>query len=359
MEGALQWRELEAQRERAERAESRSELFEVDPFLQIRPRPNDRIHVNADSFRGDPLDLSDDVSRVFTLGGSSTFEWRLPYEDTYPAKLERRLAATPGGKRVQLQNAASDWYSTEHSVIRYAFHVRRLKPDVIIVMHAINDLFRSFAPEWFCDAGARFRPDYSHYLGAIVRVARPREAVWIPFRESLLLRTVRRALGRAPVASPGPIDAEAPDFARRAREEQRAVGVREFPSLSPFRDNLRLFATLARADGVSLILATQPNVYGPAHDTEAAKALYFGPVHCGQGGEHPDYESLAEGLRRFNRTVLEVGAETGTPVVDLEAAVPKDFDHFRDDVHVTAKTTEIEARLLEPVVRAALRARER
>ena len=165
--------------------DARKELFRISPFLQIEPRPNAKYHVNEDTFRGDPVSEDPETYRIFTLGGSTTFSEALDYKETYPAKLEDRLAAHYRQAKIQVENAACDWYSTQHSIIRYLFKVRQYQANLIIVKHAINDLFRGFVPEAYSRPGDVFQPDYSHYLGPIAGFAQEKETH--PFFRFLLL----------------------------------------------------------------------------------------------------------------------------------------------------------------------------
>lgn len=336
----------------AARATQKS-LFGVDPFLQIRPMPNEDFHVNADSFRGDPIEAGDDVFRVFALGGSTTFEWRLPYIETYPAKLERKLRAYFPGLKIQVQNAACDWYSSAHSLIRYELHVRHFRPDVIIVLDGINDLVRGFAPEWFSANGSTFRSDYSHYLGPVVRLDGQREEAYFPFQRLLLPTLLGFPRQRDPIV--GVLDPEASDGISRAKALQQSVSIREWKSLPTFRENLSLLVRAARRDSTHVILATQPSVYGGELSEQESSNLYFGPFLCGEKGVYPDIESLERGMREFNAATVAVAEQENASVVDLAGLVPRDSVHFRDDVHVTEQTTEIEAvALLEEILRLRL-----
>ena len=42
-----------------------------------------------------------------------------------------------------------DWYTTKHSLINYVTNLRDAELDLIVVMHAVNDLYRSFFPPDF------------------------------------------------------------------------------------------------------------------------------------------------------------------------------------------------------------------
>lgn len=330
-------------------------FFEVDPFLQIRPRrypKYDReLHVNDDSFRGDPVDMSAGTYRIFTLGGSTTYSYLLPYEETYPARLEAKLKNASPRRTFQVQNASCDWYSTEHSIIRYLFYVRYYKPHLVIINHAVNDLIRSFAPEWWCRPGDAFRRDYSHYLGPVVGLERTR-VKYFPFTELLLYKKIRSVFFAPDAAQQlKTLDGEDPDFARKVRMLTHAEPVRDFKSLQTFEENLRTLVRLIRADNVGVIVVTEPSIYRRGLSERELRKLYFAPLHCSERGVFPDVESMEYGMGLFNAVVRKVARELGVPLIDLAAAIPKEEKYFFDDVHPTPAATEIEAQLLAEAVK--------
>ena len=348
-------------------ADQRYRFFEADPFVQIKVKPNSpEFHVNADGFRGDPLDRAAQTRRVFALGGSSTLMLPLPYGRTYPAQLQTKLRTRYPALSIQVQNAACDWYSTEHSLIRYLFCIRDFKPEVVIIKHTINDLFRSFCPEWWCLPGASYRRDYSHYLGAVVRLAQ-KPIAYRPFRQCLLLRELRQFL--AQYIAPAPLDTRSAWMANTNRlrlpleagsipafdafyARAQAVTVTNFPSLAAYEANLRLLVQFLKQDHVQVILETEPSLYRPGLTGRELRRLFYGPLHCAQANKYPDVASMAGGMSLFNGVVLKVAKELNIPVVDLDRSIPKTLDYFFDDVHPTAPATEIEASLLcEEIVR--------
>ena len=50
---------------------------------------------------------------------------------------------------IEVFNAGMDWYITKHSLINYVTNLRDAVPDLIVAMHAVNDLYRSFFPPDF------------------------------------------------------------------------------------------------------------------------------------------------------------------------------------------------------------------
>ncbi len=328
-------------------AHRRYGFFEVDPFLQIRPKRNpqfDReLHVNDDSFRGDPVSKDPETFRIFTLGGSTTYSYTLPYWETYPARLEQKLSSAYPKRKIQVENAASDWYSSEHLLIRYLFDLKDYKPDLVIVMEAINDLFRSFSPEWWSRPAQAFRRDYSHYLGPVASLERIR-VKYFPFTEFLIWKKIRLAFDCG--KDQGMIDPEDPDFYAKVKKYTRPVQIREFPSLPVFERNLRMLVRFLKADGVKVILLTQPSIYRPGLTPPELAKLYFAPIHCGQNGVYPDVASMEYGMGLFNDVIRKVAGDSGVALVDLEKEIPKDPAFLSDDVHPTAQATEKEAELI-------------
>jgi lysophospholipase L1-like esterase len=344
LEGALQLRE--------HRRMSRTARLRLHPFLQVVPSSELLDHVNPQGFRGDPLDRHKpaDVFRIFALGGSTTLGVRTGYASTYPAKLQQLLRARYPDIQIEVQNAASDWYTTAHSLINYQLRVRPYEPDMVIVFHAINDLCRSFAPSWW--ASGPFQDDYSHYLGPLIRL-RGLEAGFIEPPSShrlgnlLVWRKARELMGAA-----SPYDGTPAGIARLRRTLTPAA-ITEFPSLDPFRVNFGQLARAVRDDGHTFIMASQPYVYSSTMSDTTRSRLLFGPVFCSENGTYPDDASMAAGLARFNQTARGVAESLDLPFLDFEARVPKTDEYFFDDVHMTEAGHEILASVVfDWIVRA-------
>ena len=108
---------------------TRQYLF--DPYLQNYPP---RLAAEAGSELG-----------VLALGGSTTENRPMLPADRYPARLESILSVgRPGG--VVVLNGGRSFFTTRHTVRTYAQEYHELDAEVVVVMHAINDLVRSCAP---------------------------------------------------------------------------------------------------------------------------------------------------------------------------------------------------------------------
>jgi len=117
---------------------------EYDPLLFWRLRPNqynERLErvTNSLGLRGPEVPAkTDEEFRILSLGESSTYGWKVPYEDCYSALLEIRLGSV-NGKAVRVINAGVPGYTVVqgHAYLRY--RGVRLEPDAVLLYFGYND----------------------------------------------------------------------------------------------------------------------------------------------------------------------------------------------------------------------------
>lgn len=298
------------------------------PFLQVRSK-GAVDHVNQHGFRGDAMKVPKPAGelRIVTLGGSTTLGVNNPYEDTWPRQLEKRLRARAPEARVQVQNAGASWWTSLHSLIDYQARVSTFEPDVVIIMHGINDLCRSFSPPWW--AVGPFQPDYSHYLGPYIQLLGTRRTAADP-SISVLWDRVRMSL----LGEPNPYRTDAQGV-RALRASMREAEIDEFPSLSRYRRYLTMLAEQVQRDRHALLVLSHPSIYRPDLSDDERSRLWFGPVFCAQDGRFPSDESMRHGMQQFNVVAEAVATDQGAAYLDVASSVPKDLIHFSDDVHLS------------------------
>ncbi|MEM8997271.1 MAG: GDSL-type esterase/lipase family protein [Acidobacteriota bacterium] len=243
--------------------------------------------------------------RVICLGGSTTVNARNRGGLTYSLELQAALRDRLGDGVVVL-NAGADAFSTAHSLANLSLRLLDFEPDVVTVLHNINDLTaRHFGDDLEPDYSNKYLDDaflsYHHrggFGGAVFRFSR--SAQMLKWRVTVL----RRALERT----------------------SRGAGVRD-PARGPrlFERNLRSILAVARAHGARPILMTQ------AHRRPEAEA---------EGGTFVHYNDITRRLGRSSQT----------PVVDLAAALSGREDLFLDDVHFTGEGVRAVAAELTPTV---------
>jgi lysophospholipase L1-like esterase len=299
-----------------------------DPYLQNPPVPT-------------PADPKPPRAiRLLFLGGSTTECGNLPPADRYPAQVQRLLQERHPDVQVQVLNAGRDWWTSKHSLIAFVTAYRDWRPDVIVVMHTINDLIRSLPSSDY--ALGAYRPDYANYYGPAIRGARQRSLLGA-VAARMWLTWFSELRGR-------PVDYPLEAYASRV----------------PFERYLRELVRQGRQAGAAVVLVTQPTLLHAQLQPAERAALAMGPgsyVNHGLWQDYPSAASLRRAHEAFTETVRSVAASEGALLADAKPKVPRDLEHFVDEVHYPAGTARILAetvvgRLEEAgTIRAALEAR--
>jgi lysophospholipase L1-like esterase len=287
-----------------------SRYHPFDPYLQ-HPPPE---------FDVSELEKPEDTIRILTLGGSTTKNGHLPAEDRYPAVLEKLLRSAHPEMKIEVFNGGQDTFTTKHSLINYVTNMKDWKPDIVIIMHGINDLYRScLDPDYTMGDYNRL---WSHFYGSSVKAAKPRSFIEELFLKPLLSKWYAAYL---------------------QIEEDRPLD--QYRSLPDFKRYLTSLVSYLKHDGVKVILMTEPYLYKDAMTEDEKLELIFGKMFCKKqiywiGYAYPSPGSLKEAMDAFNKAAIEVAKEQGVAYIDLERLIPKNTDYFIDDVHYTKLGSE-------------------
>ncbi len=268
-----------------------------DPFLQMPPNEYE-FSAEKDST----------TFRVLCLGGSTTRNVRLDTMDRYPSQLHQILNQKFPNRKVEVLNAGMDWYTSKHTSINYTLYARDFQPDVVVVMHGINDLYRSFSPKSL--AVGDYQSDYSHFYGPSIAGAKP------PSFESLIRALVRK-FWFTPSFDPSSFD------------------ISVFQSLEDFPKYMSTLVELLENDSAEVVLVSQPYLYKSEMLAAEEKELWMDRGMCILDGKYPDGETMALAMDAYNMKTAAVSAKYKTTFVHGEPALPKDLEHFVDDVHYT------------------------
>ena len=112
---------------------------------------------------------------------------------------------------------------------------------------------------------------------------------------------------------------------------------------------LEAIADLADEYGVRLVFVTQPTLWRADLTREEESMLWFGGVGDFQSEAGHEYFSsrvLAEAMRAYNSTLMDVCSNRSLECFDLAATFPKDTSVFFDDVHFTESGSKLFAEQL-------------
>ena len=280
--------------------------------------------------------------RILCLGGSTTWGHHLEAEQTWPYMLEQRLHNL--GYDIEIINAGRPWYTTVHSITNYATQMRYFNPDVVVIMHGVNDLARSFPSpheppaEW----------DYGSYQGPMQNVlsgyrANNRRTTLADLSPLRLLRST--AIYRLALDRPKNTSVRDQDLARD-----------DFTTLEPFRAHLDYLTTLCLDDHRAVILSTQANVYQREDMTTlpAFESTMRQTYMKTRNGDVAAASSVRSAMRIVSDTVRSVARKRHVALADIQEAVGIDAKYFVDDFHLNADGNAVTAANMLEVLRPML-----
>ena len=300
------------------------------------PRPGAHIpwtkdeRINAAGYRGPvaSIERTPGVLRIVTLGSCSTFGRGVAYEDTYSARLERRLRER--GVRAEVLDGGVVGTTIVQGLERYRHLFSAYRPDIVI---------SSFCGYKEHDCASRFRCDRTRIDAWRARPDHvPRFAHrWSPRRD---LRVVQLPIWMLRVADGTYWNERSLEFeehrARAFVKDYDAPVVRRV-SPSDFDDALETLDREVRADGGHLMLVNVPNNLAQAKQS---------PVIDSYRQELLDFSERAHCVHVDGCAAMKRAAREGMEPADLFDAdgFPSPCAH---DLLAEALADEIVARRLE------------
>ena len=297
--------------------------FTRDPKTGLRiPGPGTgigRIQVNSHGFRSPEIPIQKDKGtiRIAFLGGSTTWCAEVSgNEMTWPHLVWTNLQQTYPDTKFDYLNAGIPGYTTEESLTRLKASVKKFKPDVIVIYHAVNDL--SYDTRLLAENQGVFTgklEDHS-WLGKI-------SLAWFLIEKNidLYLRKQKAVRGNSSITF-----------------EARALS-------KVFEERLLNLVELSREVAPIVALATFSHKYRRSQPPEvqlqaAGSSLYYMP--------YMTVEKLFMALEEYNRVIREVAKIEKVILIKGENRIPGDDLHFSDSVHFADAGSEVMAqRVLE------------
>jgi lysophospholipase L1-like esterase len=311
--------------------------FVQSPFLVFGPRINWQIpgrpnakeaYFNSQGFRTQETvgPKPPGQVRIIAIGGSTTEEvWS---EDGlhWPLWLERQLAAM-GAKDVKVYNAGMSAYSSAHDLIRLSLDVLDYEPDIVIMMHNINDLTVNY---YAARDGREVDP---HYLAAFGRKSFTGDVD----DSDVIVSRLANAL-----------------YARWSEWRQKPTPLPDTYSidrgLQYFRRNLRSIDALVADRGSQLVLLTMP----ACDSEEVYRTVEFQGRRQFSAPLPSDFSRFNKEFEAYNEAVRQVAASRAIPMADMARLFGGNRELFSDFVHYNARGSqqfgEILASQLAPLV---------
>jgi len=296
--------------------------------------------------------------RIATIGGSTTANINLTYEENWPGRLGILLQEAYPHKKIKIINAGVPGFDTAQSIGNLALRVMPFNPDIVIIYHGYNDLKA-------IRADRKFSPDYAHIHkkpygyhkqpGILIRwlnhsmfYVRTRNK----YRDHVRIRNKynKRAGNKKPV-----------NQKKTAGSNKRRLVYIPPDAVRTFEQHVRSLVAIADAGGAKVVLSSFATLHDPYLDysdnkrikglTEYQKAELGSLLYYTPGLE---LSAIFKGINQFNDILKAIAQEERAGWVDNAAYIPNDEKYFVDRVHFTTYGANLMAENFLPILRELL-----
>jgi lysophospholipase L1-like esterase len=268
------------------------------------------------------------------LGGSTVACLFMEERNRYPYRVGQFLEEETGKKIISI-NAGVGGNNSLHSLDTLMNKIIPLKPDLVVMMHNINDLVTLIYDKTYWGNNPSRQPIINFYfyknftgLKALTTIARD---MYIPNLHAAVRILSHKIFGKQ-------VKVQDDEFAYIRGQK---LSVDEAAIRHEFRMNLQTFINICRARGITPILMTQFNRY-KAHPDPKIMASLKG-IQADTGIPPEEFMTL---YAKFNQVIREVGQANGIMVIDLASLIPQDSKYIYDCVHLNDRGSKLAARLI-------------
>jgi len=261
-----------------------------------------------------------DLTLVF-LGGSTTEDIYDDENNRFPY-LAGHLLEESTGLRVNSYNAAKSGNDSLHSLDVLLNKVLPLKPDLVAMMHNINDLsILLFEKSYWNRNPSRSpliekKPDWRTVGKNLQETFQLARDLVVPNLYAALHRLLH-AEGKS----------QADEF-QQVRGQK--IEVNQDYLVREFTLNLQTFINICRARGITPVLLTMPSRLKDDPDPLIRRLMQR--LEEQNGITYRDFKGAFD---RFNQTIREVAAQNRVLLIDLAQEIPQEKEYMSDVAHYT------------------------
>lgn len=309
-----------------------------------------KIIVDKNGFvaRDHSLKLEKDANeiRIATIGGSTTANLHLNFDENWPGQLGLQLQQRLTGKKVRVINGGTPGYDTAQNISNLALRVMPFKPDIVVIYHAYNDLkpIRS---------GVTFLPDYSHFHDT-------------PFgyheKPLFIIRWLNRSMFYVRMRN------KYREFKKQTKKitvsGDKIERLTYIPELAEqtFEQHIRSLIAIARAGGAKVVLSSFATLHNTTLDYQDTKVfsrlsdfkkdeLYW-LFHFQSG---LTLETFFNGINRYNEILRKIADEEKIGWVDNARLIPHRDEFFVSRIHFSRRGASLMGANFVPAVLSLLR----
>jgi lysophospholipase L1-like esterase len=323
-------------------------LREFQPHLDVTDMPPDKAVREADGLVQKPYRVRTDAHgfilpyhsyakvdlKVIFLGASTTACIYVDEESRFPY-LVGNLLEQKTGKKITSINSGVGGNNSLHSLDILLNKLIPLKPDVVVLLHNINDLVALLYDQTYWSHNPTRQPiiDYKLYkdLTGIKAIATLARDAYIPNLHLAFRSLSKKLFGRQ---SREPDD----EFAHIRGKKIVFSGAQ---LVDEFKMNLQTFINICTARRITPVLMTQFNRYKANPDPKIKEAMRGFEKDSGISAEQ-----FKEIYDQFNEAIRQMGCQNGVLVIDLARLIPPEAAFMYDVVHLNPAGSQLAARII-------------
>jgi lysophospholipase L1-like esterase len=271
---------------------------------------------------------------IVFLGGSTT-ECSYMVEDKRFPYLAGRLIEGKTNLKVNSYNAARSGNDTLHSLNILLNKVIPVKPDIVIMMHNINDLVILMYDKTYWTKNPS-RATIEGKNPSFKTVMKDLKETGHLIRDLTIPNLYRQLRNLLPVGLGG---VYRKDEFKTVRGKKIEINTADL--VSEFSMNLETFINICRSRKITPVLMTMPSRLQENPDLYIKR--FMQRLEDVQGVTYQDFKQAFD---RFNETIREVGARNQVVVIDLAAKIPQEKKYLQDLVHYSDDGSTMVANLV-------------
>jgi hypothetical protein len=288
-----------------------------------------RIQIDKDGFIMPSRKYNDPDLSIIFLGGSTTKCAYVAEKNRFPY-LVGELLEKKTAKRINSYNSGVGGNHSLHSIDILINKVLPINPDIVVLMHNINDL------NTLLYEGSYWNTNSSRSLIITDNIpslfSRLIQDVGIAVIPNISVRLGRLIYN---------LKIFTDDEFKQIRGEKRSID--EDKLVFAFRKNLQTFISICKIHRTIPVLMTQANRISIKPDPIIKKAI---TENLGKFGISNAYENYKEVYDKFNQTIRDAAKENEVLLVDLAAKIPQKREYIYDTAHLNDAGSKIAAQII-------------
>lgn len=320
-------------------------LREKPPFFFWHKLPTDQYMLGADSLvkkyyrmRVDengfiiPSKKYEKPDKVIVfLGGSTTESFLVDEENRFPY-LAGILLEQKTGFKINSYNSGVSGNNSLHSLNILLNKIIPLKPDVVVMMHNINDLTILLRENSYWNNHPTRSVILVQQTLTIYSILRDLKNIIIPNFYDEVWKLYKYIFG-------GSITDLNEDAFRPVSNKRLSIDKNRL--IKEFEMNLQTFISICRARGIIPILMTQENRL--TNNPDKLTSDIMAGIERDIGISYKEYKEIYD---LFNQIIRDIGKKNNVKVIDLAVEIPQSKEYMYDIFHFNDKGSRLAAHVI-------------